>query len=193
MSICSIPRSTIPRSAAAWCAPSIADWASRSALCCRSSRGTRKRANGAGRPRRSSAAAWQSGLGQSRRVSVHQSARPDAGSAAAADAGRTRASAHAESAGVARGAASLRAGREFRHPVRVHAAGIAARGLSRAARGDRAQRQGDGLPGSYRRLSAAARSAPQRHQGDARSRRARSQRPSRAELARGCRDDDVAL
>ena len=47
--------------------------------------------------------------------------------------------------------------------------------------------------GPYRRLSAAARSAPQRHQGHARSRRDRGQHPSRRELARGGRHHHGAL
>ncbi len=47
--------------------------------------------------------------------------------------------------------------------------------------------------GAYRRLSAAERSAPQRHQGDARSRRHRSQRASGGELARGGRYHHLAL
>ena len=43
------------------------------------------------------------------------------------------------------------------------------------------------LPVQHRRLPAAARSAPQRHQGHARSRRHRGQHPSGAQLARGGR------
>ena len=42
--------------------------------------------------------------------------------------------------------------------------------------------------GAYRRLSAAARSAPQRHQGHARSRRHRSQHPSGGEAGASCVD-----
>ena len=47
--------------------------------------------------------------------------------------------------------------------------------------------------GAYRRLSAAARSAHQRDQGHARSRRDRGQHPSGGELARGGRDHRSAL
>ena len=67
-----------------------------------------------------------------------------------------------------------------------------ARGLSRAARRGRETPRRLGDAGAYRRLRAAVRSAPQRHQGDARSRRDRGQharqrragaRPSRSARA----------
>ena len=75
-----------------------------------------------------------------------------------------------------------------RAAVRVHAAGRTARGLSRAARRGRSDRGGARPAGARRGLCAAARPAPERHQGDARSRRHRGQRPSGRELARGGRD-----
>ena len=72
--------------------------------------------------------------------------------------------------------------------LRVHAAGRAARGLSRAARRRRGDRRRARPADPHRGLSAAARPAPQRHQGDARSRRHRGQHPSGGDLARGGRD-----
>ena len=57
----------------------------------------------------------------------------------------------------------------------------------------RGECQGRRPAGADRRLPAAVRPPPQRHQGDARSRRDRGQHPSRRELARGGRYDDVAL
>ena len=66
-----------------------------------------------------------------------------------------------------------------RRALRVHAADRAARGLSRASRRRRSDGGGAQPAGPCRRLSAAARSADERHQGHARPRRDRSQHPSR--------------
>ena len=74
-----------------------------------------------------------------------------------------------------------------RRPVRVHAAGGEARRLSRTDRGGGGNRRGNAAPGSRRGLRAALRSARRSHQGDARSRRHRDQRPAGAKLARGRR------
>ena len=80
-----------------------------------------------------------------------------------------------------------------RTPVRLHAADRIGRRLPRAARRGR----GDGgrarHAGAHRGLSAAVRSAHQRHQGDARSRRDRGERPPGPQLARSGGDHDDAL
>ena len=76
-------------------------------------------------------------------------------------------------------------GRAARRPaLRVHAAGRTAGGLSRTARRGRSDRGRARHAGARRRLRAAARPAPERHQGDARSRRHRGQCSSRRQLAR---------
>ena len=80
-----------------------------------------------------------------------------------------------------------------RQALRVHAAGRTARGLSRSARRGRGDGRRAQPAGPRRRLSAAARSAPERHQGDARSRRHRGQHPSGGVLARGGRHHAHAL
>ena len=74
-----------------------------------------------------------------------------------------------------------------RRIVRLHAAGGEGRRLSRTDRGGGGDRRGNADPGSCRGLRAALRSAHRSHQGDARSRRHRDQRPAGAKLARGRR------
>ena len=68
--------------------------------------------------------------------------------------------------------------------LRLHAAGRGAGGLSRTDRGGGERGEEDRPAGPYRRLCAAARSAPQRHPRRARSRRHRGQHPSGVELDR---------
>ena len=75
-----------------------------------------------------------------------------------------------------------------RPPVRVHAAGRDAQRLSRTARGRRSDRGRTRPAGPRRRLCAAARSAAQRPQGDARPRRHRGQHSSGGVVARSGRD-----
>ena len=77
--------------------------------------------------------------------------------------------------------------------LRVHAAGRAARGLSGAHCYGRGDGRGGRSAGADRGLSAAARPAPQRDQGHARSGRDRGQHPSGGVLAGRGRDDPLAL
>ena len=100
---------------------------------------------------------------------------------------RARQEASARSAQIHSGAHRAR-GRAARRPaLRVHAAGREARGLSRASRRRRGDRRRAQAADPYRRLSAAARSAAERDQGHARSRRHRGQHPSGHILARSGR------
>ena len=103
--------------------------------------------------------------------------------AAAAPAPRSRHRGQTQAANAGAHCADGRTAR--RRAVRVHAAGRAARGLSRTGRGGRGDRRRARTAGADRGLSAAGRSAHERHQGHARSRRDRGQHPSGAELARG--------
>ena len=77
--------------------------------------------------------------------------------------------------------------------LRLHAAGQGVGGLPRTSRGGRSERRGGRPAGAYRRLSAAHRSARQRHQGHARSRRHRSQCASRRKLAGARRNNQWSL
>ena len=148
------------------------------------------------------AAAAIAALSGSRRLSAPGAGRSVCRARAAATRqGEGRAGDYAEGDGQASGACRGRAavprqqagahralGRSARRTgVRVHAAGRNARGLSRADRDHRSDRGRARPAGPCRRLSAAARSAPQRHQGDARPRRHRGQHPSRGILARSGR------
>ena len=78
-------------------------------------------------------------------------------------------------------------------PVRLPAAGRAARGLSRAHRRGRGCGGKGGAQGADRGLPAAGRSAPQRHSRRAGPGRDRSQHPSLVELARMRRHDRGGL
>ena len=85
-------------------------------------------------------------------------------------------------------------GRGARRPVvRLHAAGRNAQRLSRTAGDGRSDCGRARAAGPGRRLRAAARSAAQRAQGNAGSRRDRGQHPSGRVVARGCRHHACAL
>ena len=84
-------------------------------------------------------------------------------------------------------------GQAERRAVRLHAAAAASGGLPRTARRGGSHRRQLGVKIVHRRLSAAARSAPEAAAGDARPRRDRSQHPPGAQLARAGRAHRVPL
>ena len=148
------------------------------------------------------AAAAIAALSGSRRLSASGAGRSVCRARAAATRqGEGRAGDYAEGAGQASGACRGRAavprqqagahrfvGRSARRTgVRVHAAGRNARRLSRADRDHRSDRGRARPAGPRRRLFAAARSAAQCAESDARSRRHRGQHPAGGILARSRR------